>query len=175
MTARPNYLLTLCLLFAAGTTQAQQVQPGLWEVEHEVQIPGKPQLNAQIAQMRAMLKDLPPEMRGMLEQQMAKMGLGIGAGTTLRVCLTPDDVKGELIREGRTEGGCTLTQVNRQGNTWQGQVVCTEPPGSGEFTAKMLTPTHYTTTAQVNSEQYGRLDVTADARHVSRDCGALGK
>lgn len=173
---RPAHTLLVLLLWGCGhAATAQQVQPGLWEIEHDIQVPDKPELNAQLGQMRAMLKDLPPQMRGMLEQQMGQLGLGLTTGTALRVCLSPEDVKGDLIREGRTEGGCTFTRVQRQGSTWRGQVVCTEPSGKGDFVTTLVTPTHYTTQAKITSAQYGRLDLVADVRHVSPDCGELAR
>lgn len=170
-----HLLLGLGALTLASSVQAQNVQAGLWEVEHDFQLRDRPELNAQIAQIRGLLKEVPPQMKGMLEQQMAALGLGLGSATNLRVCLTPKDVQGELIREGRTEGNCTMTQVNRQGNTWSGRVTCTDPAGHGDFVARLLTPTHYTTEAKVQSEQYGRIDLKADARYVARDCGSLAR
>lgn len=167
--------LALCALLLSSAAQAQNVQPGLWEIEHDFQLLDRPQLNAQIAQIKSLMQEVPPQMRGMLEQQLAALGVGLGPATALRVCLTQEDVKGELIREGRKEGNCTMSQVSREGNTWKGRVSCTDPAGQGDFLARLLTPNHYTTEAKVVSQEYGRIDLTADARFVSADCGKLAR
>ena len=114
-------LAAACIAFAA---QAQTIQPGLWEFKHDMRMPGRPDVAAQMAQMREQMKNLPPEARKMMEQQMAGHGMGMGADGALRLCIGSEDAKQDPIREGRTEGDCTYTQVKRSGNTWTGRLTC---------------------------------------------------
>ncbi|NYT25010.1 DUF3617 domain-containing protein [Alcaligenaceae bacterium] len=171
------YVQATAALFVAltATAHAQSVQPGLWEIQHDMRIPGQPDISAQMAQMREQMKGLPPEARKMMEQQMGSMGIGMGEGTALRICLAPEDIKDDVIREGDTEGDCTFTKVSRSGNTWRGHMVCTDPPSQGDFTTTLHGPAHYTTEATLTSPEHGRIDMKTDARRISGDCGTLAK
>ena len=48
-------LAIACIGLAA---QAQTIQPGLWEFKHDMQMPGQPDRNAQMAQMREQMNKL---------------------------------------------------------------------------------------------------------------------
>lgn len=161
-------LATTTLLLAAPLAQAQSIAPGLWQMQHEMNMPGQPDMAAQMAQMREQLKNMPPEMRKMMEQQ---AGVKMGPGGSVSICLRPEDVREGLVREGREEGGCTFTKISRSGNTWRGQVVCKQPPGTGNFTTVIHNPAHYTTTAQLDSPQHGQMTMKTEARRVAADCG----
>lgn len=159
---------------AAGMVQAQSVTPGLWEFKQDIQIPGMPDMQAQLAQMQEQLKSMPPEMRAMLEQQMAGAGVALGQNGAMRLCISPEEAAADPIYEGRQEGDCTYTNVKKRGNTWSGHVVCTEPPGKGDFKTTLHSPQHFTTEASLDGED-GRIDFRVDARRVGADCGALGR
>lgn len=172
----PYIKAAIVLAFAlTGNVHAQNVQPGLWEIKHDMRMPGQPDITTQMAQLREQLKALPPEARKMMEQQMGSMGIGLGGDASLRICLTPEDIKDDVIREGHTEGDCTFTKVSRSGNTWRGKMVCTEPAGQGDFTTTLHSPTHYTTEAIITSAEHGRVEMKTDARRISADCGALAR
>ena len=161
-------LPALLLAAAAAQTQAQTIEPGLWEVQHSSQIPG----------LHEQLKNLPPEARKIMEQQMG-IGVGVGKGgrPAIRICLAPEDVQDGPIREGHREGDCTYTQVSRSAKTWKGRIVCTNPPSQGDFTVTLHSPQHYTTHAvmQARGPDGGRMEMDMEARRVSGDCGSLGK
>lgn len=166
---------TLAIVAAciAAAAQAQSIDPGLWEFKNDMRMPGQPDMAAQMAQMREQMKSLPPETRKMMEQQMASQGIGMGADGALRLCISPEDAKQDPIREGRTEGDCTYTQVKRSGNTWTGRVSCKEPPSQGDFTTTLHSAAHFTTKATLKSKQHGRIDMSTEARRLSADCGTL--
>jgi hypothetical protein len=156
-----------------GTAHAQTIQPGLWEFKHELRMPGQPDLAAQMAQMREQMKNLPPEARKMMEQQMAGLGVGLGADGALRLCIGPEEAQQGPIREGHTEGDCTFTRVKQAGNTWSGRVVCRDPASQGDFTTTLHSASHFSTKAVLTSKEFGRVDMSSDARRVSADCGAI--
>jgi hypothetical protein len=156
-----------------GTAHARTIQPGLWEFKHELRMPGQPDLAAPMAQMREQMKNLPPEARKMMEQQMAGLGVGLGADGALRVCIGPEEAQQGPIREGHTEGDCTFTRVKQAGNTWSGRVVCRDPASQGDFTTTLHSASHFSTKAVLTSKEFGRVDMSSDARRVSADCGAI--
>lgn len=165
----------LTLLGLVGAAQAQRIEPGLWEYQTDLRQPGKPDLAAQMAQMRDQMKHLPPEARRMLEQQMASAGVGLGKDGAFRNCMAPEDVREDVIREGHREGDCTYSRVSRSGNTWRGQIACTDAAARGEFTTTVHSSTHYTTEAVLTGKDTGRTEMKVQARRVSADCGALAK
>lgn len=173
-------LLALLALAGVGSAQAQSaqsiqsIQSGLWELSHDMRMPGQPDMNAQMAQMREQLKNLPPETRKMMEQQMAGSGVAFGEGGAMRVCVSPEDAKAGAIREGQTQGDCTYSQIKRSGNTWRGHVVCQKGESQGDFTTTIHSPTRFSTVANVTSKQ-GRMDMRTESRFIGSDCGALGK
>ena len=165
-------VFTALLLACAGAAHAQSIDPGLWEFKHDVRAPGMPDLNAQMAQMRERMKSLPPQMRQMMERQLANMGVGLGEGGALRVCMGLDDARRGPVREGHRDNDCTYTQVKRNGNTWSGRVTCTEPAGQGKFTTTVHSASHFSTISVLSGAQ-GRTEVKLDARRIGTDCGAV--
>lgn len=165
----------LALSTLAGAAQAQRIEPGLWEYQTDLRQPGKPDLAAQMAQMREQMKNLPPEARRMLEQQMASAGVGLGKDGAFRHCMAPEDVREDVVRDGHRDGDCTYSRVSRNGNTWRGQIACTDPAMRGDFTTTLHSSTHYTTEAVMTGKEAGRTEMKVQARRVSADCGALAK
>lgn len=160
----------------AGPVQAQTIDPGLWEIKNDMRMPDRPEFAAQMAQMREQMKNLPPEVRKQMEQQMAGSGVGLGQDGAMRLCISPEDAKGDVIREGQKQGNCTYTQVSRSGNVWRGTLMCTNPQSQGEFMVTLHDSRHYTMEARMTGQDEGRptrMEMTVDARFVSADCGAL--
>lgn len=163
-----NLLLTagLCLATAAS---AQDLKPGLWEMSHDMDTPGNPEMAQQMKQMQAMMDQLPAAQRKMLEQQMG-VSLGKG-GMSVRVCMTPEDVKLGALKEGHSDGDCTYRNVKKSGNTIRANLECKD--GKGEFAATIHDPTHYTGTGKIQTSQ-GLVSIKTNARLVSSDCGSVG-
>src|SRR5690554_4093583 len=76
-------ILALATAFLVTPAQAQKVDPGLWEMTNDFDIPG---LQEQMAQMRAAMENVPPELRAQMEAQMAQAGVGLMGGGTMQVC-----------------------------------------------------------------------------------------
>lgn len=174
--------VALCaVVWLMGSAQAQTLQPGLWEFKHHVQMAGGDNAMAQrMAQMQEQLKNMPPESRKMMQEQLASQGISMNMGAggepvVLRVCIGPEEAKADPVREGHSEQGCTYTKVSRQGNTWKGRVVCQEPPSQGEFTTTLHSATHFSTQARVTSQEHGPVQMSTQARRIADDCAALSK
>lgn len=176
-----SFSLALVLLMGlglnlAGQARAQTIEPGLWELRHEVRMPDRPDMEAAMAQMREQMKNLPPEARKMMEQQMSGMGVGLGRDGAIRNCVSPEEAKGDVIREGEERDGCTYTKVSRSGNVWRGSVACKDPQSQGEFTVTLHDSKHYTMEARMTGQDQGRptrMEMKVDARFISADCGKL--
>ncbi len=131
-----------------------------------------------MAQMREQMKNLPPQARKQMEQQMASMGVGLNPDGAIRNCVSPEEARQDVIREGDKKDDCTYTKVSRTGNVWRGRMVCTNPPSQGDFTTTLHDRKHYTTEAVITGQDKGRptrMEMKMDARFVSADCGALAK
>jgi len=164
--------LAAVLITAAGGAAAQETRPGLWEFKTEMKMPGQPDLQAQMAKMQEQLKNLPPEQRRMIEQQMGSMGVGLGPGGAIRTCVTPELARRDPIREGQREGDCTYSQVKRTGNVYRGTVTCTQPPSTGQFETTLHDPGRFTTRATMTAKE-GRMDMVTEGRWVAADCGSV--
>lgn len=153
---------------------AQAVDPGLWEYKTEMRsMGGNNAMAAQLAQMQEQLRNVPPETRRMMEQQMSAMGLNIGiesGAVTVRNCLSPEEANADPIREGQTVDDCTYTQVQRKGNVWTGRMVCTDPRMTGDFTTTLHNRGHYSTVAHMKGDETGDMEVRVEGRRVAADC-----
>lgn len=172
--------LLFCATLVVGTPlQAQEIEPGLWEMEQQFEPAAGGQgggLAQQMLQMQAELKNMPPAARKMMEEQMARMGVGInlenGMKVSIRNCISAEDAARGVIREGQQEGDCTFTKVTRQGNTVQGEVVCSgkELNGTGRFTTTVHDRRHFSTTADIDSRDFGPLKMKSEARYLRAEC-----
>jgi len=164
--------LGIAALSITTVGHAADVRPGLWEFRStRMSIAGLPDMSSQMAQMQQHLKNLPPDMRRMMEQQMAARGVSLGNDGTVRSCITPEQAKQDNIYSGKTEGNCTLGEVVKSGNTVTGRLTCTQPEASGDFNARLDGPEHFTTRVNLKSAQ-GDMQMETDARWVSAQCAA---
>ncbi|HIV71299.1 MAG TPA: DUF3617 domain-containing protein [Candidatus Aquabacterium excrementipullorum] len=169
-------LLAATLAHAADTPPP--IKPGLWEMSTDSQqLNGKPLPDA--GQMAAQLKNLPPEMRQKIEEQMKAQGVQLspstaGGGLGVRMCLTQ-----EMLSQNRwqqAEGDCKSQVLSRSGNTWKWAMTCTKPPAQGEGTTVFTDAQNYTGEVRMTSQQGGKPQVMTmkhRARWISADCGGL--
>lgn len=163
-------LIGLCL--AAFQAHANEIRPGLWEFRStQLSINGLPDMSSQMAQMQQQMKNLPPETRRMIEQQMAARGVSLGNDGTVRSCITPEQASQDNIYSGKTDGECTLDSVNRSGNTVSGRMSCPQQQATGDFAARIDSPERFTTRVNLNSPK-GKMQMETEARWVAAQCGA---
>jgi len=125
-------LLALALCAGSVTTQAQMLQPGLWELTtSNMQVDGKPLPDMDF--MLSQLKNLPPDQRAMMEGMLAKQGVTVG-GKGVRSCLTPQQVATNDIPLQDPKSGCTQKITDRTGNVWKFQFSCPKAQGNGQAT-----------------------------------------
>ncbi|NMG75355.1 DUF3617 domain-containing protein [Aromatoleum diolicum] len=162
-------MAALCM---SAVGHAADLRPGLWEFRStRMSIAGLPDMSSQMAQMQQHLKNLPPDMRRMMEQQMAARGVSLGNDGAVRSCISPEQAKQDNIYSGKIEGNCTLGNVVKTGNTVTGRLSCTQPDASGDFNARVDGPEHFTTRVNMKSTS-GDLKIETDARWLSAHCAA---
>lgn len=157
----------------AGTawSQTEQLRPGLWE--HQMAVKGGGQAAA-MAKAQQQMANLPPDQRQMIEKMMADKGIAMGPkGTSVRVCMTKDDVERQQFPE---QEGCTQN-VKRNGDTWTVTFQCKrDPPTRGEGTMRILSPTAYSGDFVIDTVVGGkaeRMEMAQTGKWLGADCGAL--
>ncbi len=169
---------TALALALACTAQAayalDNLRPGLWEFRStRLSVAGLPDMSAQMGMLQQHMKALPADTRRMLEQQMQQRGVSLGADGSVRSCITPEQARQDNIFAGKVEGNCTLTRVERSGNTIRGSLSCTDPAAEGDFHARVEGPEHFVTRVKLASVRADH-DLETVAGWVSASSGADG-
>ena len=159
------------LLAPPALAAGPSIEPGLWEVQSDMQSPDRPELAAQMAKAREQMKNMPPEVRKMMEQQLSKSGVGL-TKNGIRMCVSPEQARGDRPPKTEENPHCTHSQAQLSGNTWRGEFVCTQPPGKGSFETVVHDRKHYTTQGTMQTQQ-GTIKTRNEARWVQADCGTL--
>lgn len=168
----------LVILLCAGaafsaSAQTQRLRPGLWQSSITMKGQGA-QTDDALAQMQQQMASLPPEQRKMVEEMLAKQGVGIGPkGTTVKVCLSKDDVERDEIAP---RDGCTQA-VKRSGNTMHVAFQCQgNPPSSGEGQITVLSATAYSGELSSQTIVNGKpvkTQMSQAGQWLGADCGTL--
>jgi hypothetical protein len=161
---------------AAVPAGAQTLKPGLWEVTNKMQ-GGSGQMQSAMAEMQKQLAAMPPEQRKMIEEQMAKSGVKMGAagpggGMSVQICMTKDMVeKNEMPAQ---QGDCKTTSQSRSGNTMKMAFACTNPPSSGDGQITFNSSESYTSRMNVSTQVDGKpekVSMEGSGKWLAADCG----
>jgi hypothetical protein len=170
-------LLCSSLLFVAQAAMAQSTQPGLWEIQSKMG--GNPQVDQAMAQMQQQMAAMSPAQRKMMEDMMARQGVGMSAGPggamAVKVCITPEMAARQELPV-QTEGDCTTRVISRTGNTLKMSFTCSNPASSGEGTYTWRSDKAYDMTMLVRSTQNGKqvsTTIEGSGRWLSADCGKV--
>jgi hypothetical protein len=163
----------------AGAASAQNIKPGLWEINNKMQS-GNGELEAAMAQMQKQLASMSPEQRKMMEDAMAKQGVNFspsssGGGIGVKMCMTKEMVAQNKVPM-QQQGDCTHTQSPMVGNTMKISFSCTKPPSSGEGQVTYMSDTAYKMNMKVTSTMQGKsgtMTMDANARWLGSDCGNI--
>ena len=167
----------LLTLFAALQVQAQNLQPGLWELTSTMHS-GSGQMEKAMAEAQKQMAALPPEQRKMMQDMMAKQGVTLGAGgpgsMVAKVCMTAEMLaRNEIVTQ---EGDCRSQHAPRVGNTMTFSFSCTRPPSSGEGEVTFVSPQAYRSRMNVKTSTGGRTEpftMQSQGRWLSADCGSI--
>jgi hypothetical protein len=169
-------LIALTAIAPVASAQPGKMQPGLWEQTMTMKS-ASGQMEAQMAQMQQQMANMPPEQRKMVEDMMAKQGVGMGAGRspTIKMCISPEQAeRAELPQQ---EGNCRQEMLERSGSTMRYRFSCTgTPPTSGEGEYTLASPTSYSGRTTVLTQVQGKpekMEMTQTGRWLGADCGAI--
>lgn len=173
-----NFFLAAAIAALSTGAVAQNMKPGLWEVNNKVQAGSGGELDQKMAQARQQMANLPPEQRKMMEEAMAARGMKMGEGgpgsMAIKVCMTKEMV--ERNEMPTHKGDCTTTRQSRTGGTMSMAFTCTNPPSSGETTVTFLGPEAYNMKMLVNTTVQGRpekLNMEGSGKWLGADCGSI--
>jgi hypothetical protein len=177
-TTMSTRLLLALLIFSASAVSAQNLKPGLWEIQNQMQGANGSKMAKAMADMQKQLASMPPDQRKMIEDAMAKqgaqMGTGQGGGMAVKVCMTQEMV--ERNDMGAQQGDCTHSNTPRAGNTLKFSFTCTKPPSRGEGTVTFVSPEAYTMNLKASATVKGReeaIDMQASGKWLGTDCGTV--
>ncbi len=157
---------------------AQALKPGLWEVTNKMQS-GTGQMENAMSQMQKQMASMPPEQRKMIEQQMAKSGVKMGAGgpaggMSVQICMTKEMTERNEVPAQR--GDCKSTTQARAGNTMKMAFVCTNPPSSGEGEMTFAGSEAYSSRMAVSTQVDGKpekMTMEGSGKWLGADCGTI--
>lgn len=173
---RPYHaLLALAAAAYAGGAAAQNLKPGLWEVNSTMKS-SSGQVEKGLAQAEQQMAAMTPEQRKMMEEILTKHGVQMGRGApgmmSSRMCLTREMAdRNQLPAQ---QGDCKTTSQQRSGNTLKVAFTCTQPPSSGEGVYTIVSPEAYTLRMVVHSTVEGRhetMNMDGKGKWLGADCG----
>ncbi len=169
--------LILATIALGAQAQPQTLKPGLWEISNTMQS-GSGEMEKAMAQMKQEMESMPPEQRKMMQDMMAKQGVGIGAGAagamTVKICMTKEMIERNEI--GAQEGDCKTSHSPWVGNTMKMSFTCTKPPSSGDGQISVVSPQAYNVKMTVNTTSKGkpeRMAMDGKGKWLSAECGAI--
>lgn len=170
-------LAGLLLLAGAVQAQAQNLQPGLWELSNTMQS-SSGEMEKAMAEAQKQMAALPPEQRKMVQDMMARHGAGMGSGgpgaMVVKVCMTADMLaRNDIVTQ---DGDCTSQHAPRVGNTMKYTFACNRPPSRGDGEVTFHGPHAYSARMHVQTSAGGRTEqftTRSQGKWLSADCGTV--
>lgn len=127
-------IISAFIYTAATFASGPDIRPGLWKYQVDMKSESG-QVEAAMAQAKAMLASVPPEQRAMVEQMMQSRGANFDLDTqSFETCITSEDIKTMNMPE--PDEKCEQSLVKKSDNKFKMTVSCAgDPPmqGVGEF------------------------------------------
>jgi Protein of unknown function (DUF3617) len=165
------------LAVAAASANAQTMKPGLWEMTNKMG--GSPEMDQAMAQLQQQMANMPPEQRKMMEDMMAKKGMGMGGvspgGIVVKACITKEMAERNQMPM-QHSGDCTNTISDKTSTGMKMKFTCTNPPSSGEGQFSFMGDTAYTMKMKISTAAQGKPQVTTvdgSGKWVNSDCGNI--
>lgn len=171
-------LALACLVLPAVPVAAQNMKPGLWEINNKMGGDQGAKMAAAQAEMQKQLAAMPPEQRKQMEKMMADKGVGMaqgsGGGTAVRICMSKEmAARNEPPPQ---QGDCKQETMQRSGNTTKFKFSCSKPPTTGEGEYTLHNPESYTMKMKTVTQAKGKpetMTMDAQGKWLSNDCGSL--
>ncbi len=171
-----HVLISVALASGAFGAAAQALKPGLWEINNKMSS-SSGEMEKAMAEAQKQLASMPPDQRKLMEDMMAKQGVGMGAGagaTSVKVCMTKEMVERNEVAT--QQGDCKHTSSPRTGNTLKFSFVCSKPPSTGEGQVTFVSPEAYTMKMTLSSTANGKpekMKLDASGKFLSAECGSI--
>jgi Protein of unknown function (DUF3617) len=170
-------LFAAALAATAVSASAQNMKPGLWEVNNKMG--GSPEMDQAMARMQAQMASMPPAQRKMMEETLAKQGVGLtgaaGGGMLIKACVTKEMADRSQMPV-QQQGNCTTTITEKTSNGMKMKFVCTKPESNGEGVFTFAGDNAYTMKMKINSAAQGKPQSTtidASGKWLGADCGNI--
>jgi Protein of unknown function (DUF3617) len=167
-----------CATLTALPSLAQNIKPGLWEMNSKMQS-GSGKLEMAMAAMQAQLANMTPEQRKTMENLMAQRGVklsgGPDAGVLVKMCLTPEMVAQNQLPL-QQNGDCSTTRSPVKGNIMKVAFTCARPASSGEGQVTFVSDSAYRLNMKITSNAGGSpetMDVDGSGKWLGADCGNI--
>jgi len=168
---RMHWMAAAAALAIALPAGAQNMKPGLWEINNKM---SGGQMDQAMAEMQKQLAQMPPDQRKQMEAMMAQRGVKMApnaaGGMTVQMCMTKEMVERNDVP---VQNGCTSTQNRKSGNRVQFAFSCSNPPSSGEG-EMTFTPESYTSHMTMKTAVQGKPEtIVSDStgKWLKADCG----
>lgn len=173
------HALVAIAAFAAMPSSAQNIKPGLWEINNKMQS-SNGQLEQAMAMMHEHMANMSPQERKQMADLMASNGVqmptpGANGAMVLKMCMTKEMAARKEIPF-QQHGNCTHKQSPMVGNTMKMSFTCTQPQASGEGQVTFQGDSAYAVKMRVTSAAQGKpetMNMDATARWLGADCGSV--
>jgi hypothetical protein len=180
MKNRPRTLAMLvcaCAAVLALPAGAQDMKPGLWELNNNVSSPDA-QVQAAMSEIQKQLANMSPQqrqgMQQMLERNGVQMNLGSGGALTTRMCMTREMIQRKEFPV--QQGDCQQKVTPVSGKRMKVAFSCSKPPASGEGELTLDSDTSYRARMHIKGND-GRnrqsVDMDVSGKWLGADCGSL--
>ena len=164
-------------VFIAVPCSAQNMKPGLWEINNKMQS-SNGQLEQAMAMMHEHMAKMTPEQRKSMEDMMSKNGLqmpsvGAGGSMSVKMGMTRDMAAANKMPI-QDAGNCTHKRSAVVGNTMKVSFTCSKPDASGDGQVTFNSDTNYAMKMKVTTSASGKpetMTMDATGRWLGANCG----
>lgn len=175
MKSNTIFALALTMSFSMAANAAYSMKPGLWEHSFTMKSEsGK--VEKAMADMKKQMAAMPAEQRKMMEEMLAKQGMGLGSdkGSSVKVCISKEQAEKLDFPQNQNEK-CKNEILKRTANSVDMKFTCEgNPKTEGVAGFNLLSPTAYTGKADITVTKDGRPDkmnMDSKGKWLSADCG----
>lgn len=164
-------LLSLALLaLPLPAHAALNLKSGLWELHAKMSADGK--VNDANARLEKMFAGMPPEKRKMMQEMMAKHGVGVGQNGAHRFCFSDAMIRQPESLAGSSEAAkdCSSKVVKSTGSSVELEFRC-QSGRSGKASWTASNKESFTSVVEMKSKEGKTSRIEQTGKFVSANCG----
>lgn len=166
-------------LFIALPCSAQNMKPGLWEINNKMQS-SNGQLEQAMAMVHEQMANMTPQQRKSMEDMMSKNGMqmptvGAGGSMSVKMCMTREMAASNKMPM-QEVGNCTHKRSAVVGNTMKVSFSCSKPDANGDGQVTFNSDKDYSMKMRVTTSASGQpetMNMNATGRWLGADCGDI--